>query len=128
LKPDTTQTPLRVSTHPLYLIDLAGNQAMLACPECRTWLAVVDGMLPPHRSDHQPDQPRRDKTAPRRPRCAASRRPVVLDLSPSTWASEFAIGARDAGMRRGNRVFADPRSESSPQTPVPVPVFRMART
>jgi hypothetical protein len=73
LKPDTTQTPLRVTTHPLYLIDLAGDQPMLACPECRTWLVVTDGMLPPHRSDHKPDQARRDKAAPRRPRCGASR-------------------------------------------------------
>jgi hypothetical protein len=127
LKPDKTQTPLRVSTQPLYLIDLAGDRPMLACPECRTWLVVADGMLPPHRSDHRPDQPQRDKSAPRRPRCAASCRPVVLDLSPSTWASKSAIGARDAGMRRGNRVFADPRSEHSPQAPVPVPVFRLAR-
>ncbi|WP_370381872.1 hypothetical protein [Catenulispora sp. GAS73] len=117
-----------MSTHPLYLIDLAGDRPMLACPECRTWLVVTDGMLPPHRSDHKPDQARRDKTAPRRPRCGASRRPVVLDLSPSTWASKSAFGARDAGMRRGKRVFADPRSESSPQTPVPVPVFRTVRT
>ncbi|WP_194908079.1 hypothetical protein [Catenulispora rubra] len=122
-----TQTPLRVSTHPLYLIDLAGDRPMLACPACRTWLVVADGMLPPHRSDHQPDQAERDKTAPRRPRCVASRRPVVLDLSPSTWSSKFAIGVRDAGMRRGNRVFADPRSESSPQVPVPTPVFRLRR-
>ncbi|MFL6115407.1 MAG: hypothetical protein ACJ786_29285 [Catenulispora sp.] len=121
MKPDKTQTPLRVSTQPLYLIDLAGDRPMLACPQCRTWLVVIDGMLPPHRSDHKPDQARRDETAPRRPRCAASRRPVVLDLSPSTWRDRFAIGARDAGMRRGSR------TEHSPQPPTPTPVFRLAR-
>lgn len=120
MKPDMTQTPLRVSKHPLYLIDLAGDAPMLACPECRTWLVVTGGMLPPHRSDHRPDQPERDHAGPRRPRCAASRRPVVLDLLPSAWASQSVIGARDAGMRHGSR------TEFSPTPPIPAPVFRLA--
>jgi hypothetical protein len=102
--------PLAVSELPPNLLMLApGCRPVLACPDCGTWRVPQRGMLPAHRA------------ADAVTRCGGSGQRVRIDLTPAQWQAWLNAAVREAGLRRGRRVYRGARPA------VPPPVFRLVR-
>ena len=102
--------PLAASTlAPNLLMLPLGSRPVLACPDCGTWRVPQRGMLPAHRA------------ADGVTRCAGSGQRVVIDVTPAEWRTRLDAAVREAGLRRGSRVYRSGRPAAAPL------VFRVAR-